>query len=122
GATSLVFASDKAHGGSIGFNVGSTYKLFTLLEWLEQGHSVNEVLNGNARVFKKFTACENTITNNDMINNSGKNRGYSGTIMEFTRRSLNTGYLAMAEQLDLCNINAMAERLGVKLGNGGNVT
>src|SRR5690606_34004371 len=28
--SALVFATDKAHGGSNGFSVGSTYKLFTL--------------------------------------------------------------------------------------------
>lgn len=122
GTTSLVYAADKAHGGSIGFNVGSTYKLFTLLEWLKQGHSVNESLDGRLKVFSPFTICEDTVPNSTKINNSGKNPGYAGTVMKFTSASLNTGYLAMAKELDICAINQTAADLGVKLGDGGNVT
>src|SRR5699024_3067058 len=38
------------------------------------------------------------------------------TPMQFTARSLNTGFLAMASQLDLCAINQTAEDMGVQLG------
>ncbi|MGW8484626.1 transglycosylase domain-containing protein [Microbacterium sp. NPDC055903] len=122
GSTSLVYASDKAHGGSSGFNVGSTYKLFTLLAWLEAGHSVNEVLNGTLQTFSPFTICGDTVPNPTRIGNSGGGGGMVGTVMQFTARSTNTGYLAMAQQLDLCDINGMAERLGVNVGDGTSVT
>ncbi len=46
---SLVYATDYAHGGASGFPSGSTFKLFTLLDWLEQGKSLNEVINGRNR-------------------------------------------------------------------------
>ncbi len=36
---SIVFAGDSTNGGSIGFSAGSTFKLFTLVDWLEKGHS-----------------------------------------------------------------------------------
>ena len=39
---SLVFAGDHKYGSSNGFDAGSTFKLFTLIDWLEKGHSVNE--------------------------------------------------------------------------------
>lgn len=120
--TSLVFATDKAHGGSNGFSVGSTYKLFTLIDWLEEGHSVRETLNGSNRVFQNFKCGDDRIRNNTKIQNFGNQGGYTGTVMKFTADSLNSGYLAMAEKLDLCKINAVADRMGVTLSNGGKTT
>ncbi len=46
--SSIVFAGNSDLGGSIGFNAGSTFKLFTLVDWLEKGHSLNEQLNGRS--------------------------------------------------------------------------
>ena len=50
----LVFAGDHANGASDGFLVGSTFKLFTLIDWLEKGHSVNESVNGRVRKITKI--------------------------------------------------------------------
>ncbi len=122
GTSAQVYAADKAHGDSNGFNVGSTYKLFTLLAWLEAGHSVNEVLNGTSQTFSPFTICGDTVPNYTKIGNAGGGSGLVGTVMQFTAKSTNTGYLAMAQQLDICDINKMAERLGVTLGSGVSVT
>ena len=33
-------------------------------------------------------------------------RGYTGTPMQFTAQSLNSGFLGMAEKLDLCDIDS----------------
>lgn len=120
--TALVFGTDKAHGGSNGFSVGSTYKLFTLIDWLEEGHSVRETLNGSNRVFSKFKCGDDIIRNTTKIQNFNNAGGSTGTVMKFTADSLNSGYLAMAEKLDLCKINAVADRMGVTLANGGKTT
>ncbi|HEX5857010.1 MAG TPA: transglycosylase domain-containing protein [Microbacterium sp.] len=119
--SSLVYASDKAHGGSQGFPVGSTYKLFTLIDWLEKGHSLNETLNGVNRVFPRMkAACSGDWVNTTKtkIDNFNKQGGYKGSVMTFTKDSLNSGFLAMAEKLDLCDINKVADRMGVKTGDG----
>ncbi|MDT0158468.1 transglycosylase domain-containing protein [Microbacterium sp. ARD32] len=116
GHTSLIYAADKKHGQSIGFPGGSTYKLFTLLEWLKQGHSVNEVLDARTRVFKDFTKCGAPYINTAKIDNFSGN-GRVSNVMDFTRTSLNTGFLAMAQELDLCEINKTATSLGVHYGN-----
>jgi len=122
--TSLVFASDAAHGGSGGFPVGSAYKLFTLINWLETGHSVNESVNGRNQTLKMKAACTGATWNfdTDEVGNFNGVSGYTGTPMTFTRESLNSGYFAMASQLDICDINGVADRLGVNLGNGGKTT
>lgn len=119
--SSLVYAADYEYGQSAGFAAGSTFKLFTLIDWLEKGHSLNEVLNGRARAFKKVeNHCGSAWVNvkNEIVNNFAKAPGYVGTPMQFTAASLNTGFFAMAEKLDLCDIKNVATKMGVTQGNG----
>jgi membrane peptidoglycan carboxypeptidase len=121
--SSIVFAGDSTFGNSSGFNVGSTFKLFTLIDWLEQGHSVNEVINGRDRVIKNFPdSCYNGGTYVNAADwkpgNFGGGGGYVGTPMSFTAQSLNSGYVAMAAELDLCDIGKVANKMGVTRGTG----
>lgn len=121
--TPIVYAGDLEFGGSIGFSAGSTFKLFTLIDWLEKGHSVNEVVDGRNKVIQQWPdSCYNggTYYNADQWNpkNFQNQSGYVGTPMQFTRDSLNTGFLAMAAELDLCDIGKVAKRMGVTLGDG----
>ena len=118
---SIVFAGDSTNGGSIGFSVGSTFKLFTLVDWLEKGHSLNETLNGRLQPVPNMTnSCYGNWVNPGgvRINNFANDPGYVGTPMMFTRDSLNTGYLAMAAELDLCDISKVVKKLGVQTGDG----
>lgn len=120
--SSLVYAADSAHGGSAGFPVGSAYKLFTLVDWLEKGHSVNETVNGRNAVMK-FKCGDTTFTEDTGdIGNFNRVSGYTGTPMQFTRESLNSGYFAMASQLDICDINKVADRMGVSVATGEKTT
>ncbi|WEG09802.1 transglycosylase domain-containing protein [Microbacterium horticulturae] len=122
GESSVVYAGSSKLGGSIGFNAGSTFKLFTLLDWLEQGKSVNQIVDGrkyNRTDWKDSCVDGGTVHVNDGdIPNYNKERGVFGTPMSFTKQSLNTGFMGMAQQLDLCDIGKVATRLGVTLGNG----
>lgn len=121
--SSLVFAGDREHGNSGGFQVGSTYKLFTLIDWLEKGHSVNEVLNGSVQTNLKIPVCgAKQNANTKEIGNFGGGGGGTGSVLSFTKNSLNSGYFAMASKLDICDINKVADRMGVTLANGGKVT
>jgi membrane peptidoglycan carboxypeptidase len=123
--TSLVYAGDLKFGGSIGFSAGSTFKLFTLVDWLEQGRSLNEIVNGRDRLVPNMTnSCTGNWVNSgsDRIYNFNRQSGYNGTPYQFTRQSLNTGYLGMAAELDLCDIANVATKMGVTLGNGNPIT
>ncbi|MGB4776862.1 transglycosylase domain-containing protein [Microbacterium sp.] len=111
--------------GSIGHPAGSTYKLFSLLNWLNQGKSVNEVINGRVGV-KNVQTCDGA-TQKTFADNSGQpnhignfenNSGYSGTVYNFTRDSLNSGFLAMAEKISVCSTNQTAMNMGVTRGDG----
>lgn len=121
--TSLVFAGDKDHGNSGGFQVGSTYKLFTLIDWLEKGHSINEVLNGSVQTNLRIPVCGvKQSTDTKKIGNFGGGGGGTSSVLNFTKNSLNSGYFAMASKLDVCEINKVADRMGVTLANGDKVT
>ncbi|MEV4775603.1 transglycosylase domain-containing protein [Microbacterium sp. LWH12-1.2] len=120
--SALVYATDKAHGGANGVQVGSTYKLFTLIDWLEKGHSLRESINGSNRMFTKMKCGDTPVPMTSKIGNYGGGNGGNGTPMSFTASSLNSGFLAMAEKLDLCEINKAADRMGVTLANGKKTT
>ena len=122
GESSIVFAGSRKLGGSDGFAAGSTFKLFTLLDWLEQGKSVNQVVDGrkyNRTDWKDSCVADGTVRVTDgNIPNYNNEAGRFSTPMVFTKMSLNTGFMGMAQQLDLCDIGKVATRLGVTLGNG----
>ncbi|MGC7995814.1 hypothetical protein, partial [Salmonella enterica] len=76
------------------FNAGSTFKIFTLVDWLEKGNSLNAQLNGRLKPVPNMTnSCWGNWVNTDRytINNFGDSTGYNGTPLMFTRDSLNTG-------------------------------
>ena len=120
GKTPLIFAADYMHGSSNGFNAGSTYKIFTISDWLKQGRSVNELLDGRAgRTFPM--SCHGTPTSSvtpTSADNFNGNPGLYSTVRKFTELSLNTGFYAMGSQLDVCDIHDVAADMGLKLGSG----
>ncbi|MDP4334084.1 transglycosylase domain-containing protein [Curtobacterium sp. A7_M15] len=112
-ATSLNYSVDKKYGGGIGFQVGSTYKLFTLLQWLKAGHGLNETVNGTPHNTSVWQHCgEPTYGNWAPKNDSaGENGNY--TVARATALSVNAAFASMAAKLDLCDIKQTAEDLGV---------
>jgi membrane peptidoglycan carboxypeptidase len=58
----------------------------------------------------------------DRIRNFNNQAGYNGTPMQFTKQSLNTGFLGMAAELDLCDIAKVAKKMGVTKGDGSDIT
>jgi membrane peptidoglycan carboxypeptidase len=117
--TSVNYATDQQYGGSNGFQVGSTYKVFTLAEWLKQGHSLYESVNANIRTYNHFT---NSCTGDwngtyRPLNDSPGEEGFR-TAQSATTLSINTAFVAMASQLDLCDIKKDAQAFGVHTATG----
>jgi membrane peptidoglycan carboxypeptidase len=116
------FNTDIDYGGSSGFQPGSTYKVFTLAEWLKEGHSLNERVDSQRKAnWGTFQdSCNGPQTypgwnpKND-ANESGTN--YSA--LESTINSINTGFIGMAKKLDLCGIRKTAESFGVHRADHG---
>ena len=113
--TAINFNTDQPYGGSSGFQVGSTYKVFTLLNWLNQGHGLNEVVDANARTVDQasFTdTCDGPYGTTWKFRNDSGETG-TRTVMAATASSVNGAYVSMALKLDLCDTKKIAESLGV---------
>jgi membrane peptidoglycan carboxypeptidase len=116
GTTSINYNTDKPYGGSSGFQVGSTYKSFTLLQWLKSGHSLNEIVRASRAVWtaRDFTnSCGGTVTGSYQVTNDTGGTGPNISALEATRRSVNTGFIAMASELDMCDIRQTAIDMGI---------
>ncbi len=117
--TSVNYNTDYDYGGSSGFQVGSTSKIWTLSEWLRQGHSLNEVVNGNGRTVQSSSFRANCLPggvygyDSWQFRNHGMNQWGNLSVMKGTANSVNGAYVSMAQQLDLCEIMDLAEKLGV---------
>ncbi|HEY0186345.1 MAG TPA: penicillin-binding protein [Cellulomonas sp.] len=122
--TSVNYNVSYDYGGSTGFAPGSLFKPFTLLEWLRQGHSLTEKVNGSVRTLNlnQFTSCGTTYANQSW--SPGNSEGGSGTmtVLDATKNSVNLAYLSMAMELDLCNIMDGAADLGVVKAGGSSGT
>jgi membrane peptidoglycan carboxypeptidase len=113
--TGINYNTDYDEGGSLGFQPGSTYKVFTLAEWLTQGHTLNERVDSRRKsdwgVFKN--SCQG---NQSFVFNPKNDANESGTnysALQSTIGSINTGFVGMAKKLDLCGIAKMADAFGV---------
>jgi len=118
--TAVNFNVDKDNGGSIGFQPGSSYKIFTLLDWLMQGHKLTDTFNASVRTLpmSDFTACGAKLGGQPYKFKNDENEGGTTTILSATARSINSVFLQMATELDLCDITNVAKSLGVHNASG----
>ncbi|WEO78015.1 transglycosylase domain-containing protein [Cryobacterium sp. SO2] len=122
--TSINYNTDKAEGGSSGFQPGSTYKTFTLAEWLKEGHSLNERVDSSVKsnwgTFKDTCVDSGTVSyGTDFApKNDSNESGSNYSALQSTIGSINTGYIGMAKKLDLCGIKETAESFGVHRADG----
>ncbi|WP_353828628.1 transglycosylase domain-containing protein [Agromyces sp. SYSU T0242] len=115
------YSTDYEYGGSSGFQPGSTYKVWTLAEWLNEGHSLLESFNGSQREFTRFTnSCEGDFVGSYAPNNDDSNS--ANDAVQATKYSVNSAFMAMAEQMDLCNIKKTAKAFGMHRADGGDLT
>ena len=135
GRTSVNFNTDKEYGGSSGFQSGSTYKVFTLAEWLKQGHTLEEHVDGRVTtgydldgdgeldpkiwdVATQFTASCGGVGGTWEVNNSGDKTIDDISVFQAVATSQNTAFAAMAAQLDLCGIRDTAMDFGIRRADG----
>jgi membrane peptidoglycan carboxypeptidase len=124
--TSINYNTDRATGGSGGFQPGSTYKVFTLAEWLKEGHALTERV--NSRVKSNWGTFQDSCLgpqNYDSQGFSPRNDlgegGPNESALRSTTRSINTGFIGMAKKLDLCGIRKTAESFDVHAADGGDL-
>ncbi|WP_250444381.1 transglycosylase domain-containing protein [Actinotalea sp. C106] len=120
GETAVNYNTDSAYGSSKGFAPGSTFKPFTLVQWLKDGRSLNEVIDGRLKPLNEnmFTACGAPGVNREWNPGNAEGSGGFMTVQDATRNSVNSGYFEMATQLDLCNVMDTATSMGVHKPDG----
>ncbi|MGN6444977.1 transglycosylase domain-containing protein [Amnibacterium sp.] len=120
-STSVNYNANQTLGASNGWQPGSTFKLFTLLQWLKTGHTLNEQVNGDpgTKPASSFTACGKPYVGQDWpVGNDTTNEGGMRTVMQATALSINGAFASMAQQVDLCDVQNLAESMGVYPANG----
>ena len=122
GTSAVNYNTSFSYGGSTGFQSGSTYKLFTLLNWLEAGKGLYARVSGDQRT-ENQAKFKNTCTDEGPFggpypfkNDSGGNPG-AIDIMSATAGSVNGAFISMGLQLDQCVTRHLAESLGVQRGD-----
>ncbi len=122
GQTAVNFNTDFAYGSSGGFPPGSTFKPFTLLEWLKEGHSLNEIVDGRLRSsgvpMSEFNASCTGFGGGVYKFGNAEGSGGFMSALDATKNSVNSAYIEMATNLDLCKIFSGAAELGVHKANG----
>ncbi|MDO4792263.1 MAG: transglycosylase domain-containing protein [Buchananella hordeovulneris] len=120
--TEVSYNADTAHGGGIGFQPGSTFKVFTLAEWLRQGKSIWTTVGRRPTTYTSgdFAGhCGGGVYFDDWPVGEVEGKRTYGTVMESLQNSINNSFVDMASQMDLCNVLKLANDLGLHGVNGG---
>lgn len=123
-STSINYSTDRDYGGSRGFSPGSTFKPVILSTWLDSGRSLNQIVSGGIREYDPSDWTASCLGSNPYSGKPWKptnvlgSGGSAMTVLNATANSINTAYVAMANQLDLCDIKTMAETLGFHRADG----
>ncbi|QIM17242.1 PASTA domain-containing protein [Leucobacter insecticola] len=119
GYTTVNYNTDYEMGGSSGFQVGSTFKPFTLANWISEGHSVQEIVNVNGRRVQesslKASCLPDGVYGFGSFDFSNDNLGIKGNqpVLTAIAQSINGGLMSMQQKMDLCNTFSIAQKLGV---------
>lgn len=126
GSTSINYSVDQEMGGSRGFSPGSTFKPMVLAAWLKSGRSLMQVVNGSQREYKQESwkaACLGNQPYSGKPWKPGNSEGESGgqmTVLSASAHSINTAYVAMANELDLCDVRDTAIDMGFHRADNAN--
>ncbi|WP_284983321.1 transglycosylase domain-containing protein [Arthrobacter sp. efr-133-TYG-118] len=110
-----------------GFQPGSTMKPFTFAEWLNEGKSMNTVLDGTVRRyapgFPWKNTCPTPVTDSyDSTNGTHDLQNAEGgyykpmTVVDGLANSINTMTFATAARVDLCGIQKIVDAVGIHSG------
>src|SRR5690606_15440131 len=120
GQTYINYTVPKEIGGARGFQAGSTFKVFVLAQAIKDGLPLSQTIDSpSPKTFNErdFQDCGGdpygygsfSIRNSTT---SGAKNMYTGT-----RESVNTFFLALAQETGLCEPYKLAKRMGVQLTN-----
>lgn len=97
------------------FQVGSTFKVFVLLEWFKEGHSAYETV-GSANTFYpngSFKCDGRSITTEGYQVNDLAGKTGTMNVVRATGQSVNQAFVNMASRVDFCSIFETAYDMGI---------
>lgn len=122
-ATEVNYTADADHGGGTGFQVGSTFKVFTLVQWFIDGHGAYDKVGSTNRYYPNgsFTCYGSTLNTESWRVNDLPGKNGQFTVLRATQLSVNQAYVNMASKLDLCEIFDTAASLGITESDGSTI-
>ncbi|WP_424533336.1 transglycosylase domain-containing protein [Sphaerisporangium viridialbum] len=115
--------ADAAHGGGVGFQAGSTFKTFTLLNALQKGMKLDDGFSASAGYrasgYSAFENCkgENIGDPTHTVTNDEGGPGWK-TLRTGTWESVNTFFMMLEQQVGLCGTVETAKSLGIHRSDG----
>ncbi|GAB3849165.1 transglycosylase domain-containing protein [Nesterenkonia populi] len=124
GRTTMNFNTDHPYGGSSGFPVGSTLKPFVSAAWVEEGGSMDDVVEASTDHYEQGHSFDASCREGGQVqlpdeegwqvDNVIDELDDEDTTVDFGLfYSLNTATAATAADMDLCALNDIAERSGL---------
>ncbi|GAB3892147.1 hypothetical protein GCM10027612_39200 [Microbispora bryophytorum subsp. camponoti] len=122
-ATTYNLAADMAHGGGLGLQAGSTFKVFTLATALKQGMRFGDgfTIPGAYVPSYGYRDCSGKSVNdpNTVIHNAGGEGGGGPLSLEMgTWQSVNIFYMRLEREVGLCDVVQTAKSLGIRRADG----
>ncbi|GII96200.1 transglycosylase domain-containing protein [Sinosporangium siamense] len=120
----LNVVADRAHGGGVGFQAGSTFKTFTLISALQKGMKLDDGLTAGAGYrapgYATFKNCagENIGDPGHTVTNDEGSPGWK-TLRTGTWGSVNTFFMELQQRVGLCDTVTTAKSLGIRRADGG---
>mgnify|MGYP002735282138 FL=1 len=118
--TEVSYTADLAHGGGEGYQPGSTFKIFTLVEWLATGHGAYDIAGSGNRDYPtySFTCHGERLWTEDYTANDLPGKDGPMEVLRALNVSANQVFINMASKMDLCDIMDRAADLGVTQTDG----
>lgn len=126
--TAVDWALETQYGGSMGFQFGSTAKAFALVTAFESGIPIHYQVDARAaddgRLQAKYTSadfpqpCGLDPGVTWPVHNDSYWAGGPLDLLEATRKSTNTFFVGLVQQLGACKVRDTETRLGMSQGNG----
>ncbi|MCX5501392.1 penicillin-binding protein [Streptomyces sp. NBC_00053] len=120
--TQYNYSVDKAMGGSnYGFPTGSTFKPFVAAAAIAQGKPATQVYSSPYEMpYPTVQTCDKPYVNlnGERVPNENESERGPYALKEAMEKSVNTYFIQMVEDIGLCPVAKMTDKLGVVQGNG----
>ncbi|MFZ1410007.1 MAG: transglycosylase domain-containing protein [Micropruina sp.] len=125
GGTYYNYAVTAKMGGAEGYQGGSTFKAFTAAAALDNDFAASQSYNSpgtkdfTGQIFK---SCEGNFRSSKFPVTNAGSRSYGNINMfQAATNSVNTYFVQLEQDVGLCEVTGMAEKLGLKLALGGSL-